>query len=1117
MELQQQDATGTPSISASTFAPQSELAVDVSSVRDVNGLGTYEYTWQFYHAGRGDWNTFREDANPIYTIPTSAWDTNRISVRAAITHTDLFGDITGLGRVAIGIPRDPQGEPQVAIVDNAQVAVGVTASVNVSGISDANSRAGPGRGSYAYQWLEPNNAVKTGQTRNIYILNQTDVRNIAATTPPKVRVTYTDELGFEFSWTVRVEVVRVEIGLQGDLVTSQVIDPNAIAVPSSYTYQWQEGDALDGQYRNIVGSNSSTYRLPQIVPPSHPFVRLSVSYARRSDQQRAPAVSRGLQVAGINRASSTLGLLGDGVAAGAVYRPDLSELRDVVGRVPNPSQLTYEWRAGDGANYTPIPNAEAYTYTLSPDDFDESNNYLQLRVADSTGLGGDFFAAINLQRESTGNPEVRGGELYENAVFEADVASVADENGLGEFRNQWYRITDDGNQVLLTVQTGINYTLNSLDFKGFKGAGNHQLAVVVVHHDAFGFRTTFPLAKFNLQRPQVSGGLAVVPECASCFGPAAVFNLQNNINYPGGGGILSNLQWSRSSSATPNFVDIGGATTLLYTLASPWNANSNDNFDLLRVAATFQDPFGQTTLLISDPILLNRPVTGEAQIMDAAGNLIYRAREDDVVSVNLSNLRDANNTNRRFTAAPTISYQWFAGTTNVGTTPSYTVSADDVRRAAGGSFVRVEIVLQDDLGFKNTITSGFVAAAAIASEQTRQVAAVLNVAAAREVMDVVRDHLDRSAETSSGRRARFHLNEVELSDNTQVSRALSSRTEDSLNSGRNFAVDSFGAQVGGGESQWSAWVYGRQYSLEGKPVLSGQVYEYAGKSSGIYVGADVRFDAWRLGLAAGSSNADLDVALNADGARDDKVEREVQSILPYVEYSGERGRLRIVGGVGRGDMLVSEGGVGGCQGNIDMAWFFAGGSGDYRLLMLDSWDLSAKGGINNSRSELTDSRCSNVPLNLPGSESRSGEGVLGLRLDYRGGSNFRPYVSVDGRKMFGDIADKVVYDVGSGFDLKMGGWKLRLSGAAQVSQATHRRNSLGGSISYYSGIFQSSLGSNIEKTDNERIGVVHRWEIKHNSEWGLNTINSGFYVERRRADSTNKPHDSIGANLSVDL
>ena len=322
VELQQQDATGTPSISASTFAPQSELSVDVSSVRDVNGLGTYEYTWQFYHAGRGAWDTFREDANPIYTIPTSTWDTNRISVRAAITHTDLFGDITGLGRVAIGIPRDPQGEPQVAIVNNAQVAVGVTASVNVSGITDANSRARGG--SYAYQWIEPNNAVKTGQTRNIYILNQTDVRNIAATTPPKVRVTYTDELGFEFSWTVRVEVVRVEIGLQGDLVTSQVIDPNAIAVPSSYTYQWQEGDALDGQYRNIVGSNSSTYRLPQIVPPSHPFVRLSVSYARRSDQQRAPAISRGLQVAGINRASSTLGLLGDGVAAGAVYRPDLS-------------------------------------------------------------------------------------------------------------------------------------------------------------------------------------------------------------------------------------------------------------------------------------------------------------------------------------------------------------------------------------------------------------------------------------------------------------------------------------------------------------------------------------------------------------------------------------------------------------------------------------------------------------------------------------------------------------------------------------------------------------------------------------------------------------------------
>ena len=164
---------------------------------------------------------------------------------------------------------------------------------------------------------------------------------------------------------------------------------------------------------------------------------------------------------------------------------------------------------------------------------------------------------------------------------------------------------------------------------------------------------------------------------------------------------------------------------------------------------------------------------------------------------------------------------------------------------------------------------------------------------------------------------------------------MAARTANSRNKGKTFALDSFSWQSygggtgegaaagegGGGGAAWSTWLKGGWAVLEGEPVVDGKVFKYEGESFGVYGGYDRQFGDLRAGLAVGHSEVELKVDLDpntsdgADRKLDDKALRRLNSLLPYVEWNGEDGRLRLIGGYGLGVLEVEEvKNGGGCTG-----------------------------------------------------------------------------------------------------------------------------------------------------------------------------------------------------------
>ena len=75
-------------------------------------------------------------------------------------------------------------------------------------------------------------------------------------------MTWRDSLGFEMTWTVPVEFLRVELILLSPIsagrITSRVVDDNDLLAAGSETYQWQWGDSSD-VYEDIPGQQGIEY------------------------------------------------------------------------------------------------------------------------------------------------------------------------------------------------------------------------------------------------------------------------------------------------------------------------------------------------------------------------------------------------------------------------------------------------------------------------------------------------------------------------------------------------------------------------------------------------------------------------------------------------------------------------------------------------------------------------------------------------------------------------------------------------------------------------------------------------------------------------------------------
>ena len=589
-------------------------------------------------------------------------------------------------------------------------------------------------------------------------------------------------------------------------------------------------------------------------------------------------------------------------------------------------------------------------------------------------------------------------------------------------------------------------------------------------------------------------------------------------------------QW-QGVNASGVATDLSGATGNVFVLMSDtWNTQ----YTALRVRAVYNS----LTLTPTPSVQIARP----AQFRDLR---ILPTTMSLAVGVEITASGTVTDENNGGGNPGSFSYVWknVAGGAIVQTGAVFTLNSTAQVAMAEAGDLFVQITATDSLGY--TAESEEVQFRSAGNIDVDKVQAyskialnVFNLLESQAVFGAIGSHLDgfgKGDGANAAAESALQINGKSIATGEDIAPALAVRAADSMHSEKEFALDNFawqkfGAAGSEGKPAWSTWVRGGWSSLEGNPQNSGDL-RYDGKSFGIYGGVDRQFGDIRAGVAVGRSEVDLsgDFSEENDGKLDDKIRRELQSFLPYAEWKKDAAKVRVVGGIGRGELEISGADANDCKAEMDVEWLFGGVSGEYQIFAADKWETSLLGDISYGNSESEAGKCDGG-TELLATSGGGGEFLFGGRVSYReeqNGSYVSPRIGLDARKLFGDVDDDVAYDINGGLSF---GWAnigllFDIEGSWQWNETAHQRKSFGGRLSYQRGAYRSSLrtimnsGGGIGGSGNGGIaseggaaGMSHRLEFGFTNQNGNAKINSNLYVERPAA--TENPDAKLGAEIS---
>ena len=597
--LTDSDSSGVPAIDSNSVRPSGKLTANVDSITDNNGIRGYTYQWQ-QSAGGGNWtNITRGGSNAkVYTLPASGWNATP-SVRVSVVHTDGLGYIANLISPPFAVNQNPTNEPLVNVVNNVVPIAGATLQVDVSNIRDANNTNTDGTGgAFVYEWQESTSIAKNNATDASYTLTALDIAAIEAGTPPQVEVTFTDNLGFVYDWTVPFNSVDVLITRTGANLQAAVDDRNDEARVSGRSYQWLQSTTDGGTYTPIRGATNNTYAVPLNYGTSHPFVRVSLDYFNTTYSRQTNVVSRPITVAGV-ASGGTVGIVSPtNVGVGGVIIANIVELTSILDRAVLASDLTYQWQVRSGSSFTLISDgATSPNYILSAGVFSNSSNELRLRVIDRVVTSNIFISEpVSINRLPTGELRVQGVQIRIGTTLTATRGLVNDANGVESIAYQWYR--RNGNSLNpISNATNSTLILAAADF-----VAGVRVAVGGTVTDVLGFENT--VAAVNARAVGDVLNRVFIINTAG-YVPSALFSVQTNRGSSSGvRGI--NYQWQQGrfdANGVVQYTSIDRATGTTYNLVS-LNAN---NYPLLRVAVTAATQTGQRVLL-SPAVSVAQPI-----------------------------------------------------------------------------------------------------------------------------------------------------------------------------------------------------------------------------------------------------------------------------------------------------------------------------------------------------------------------------------------------------------------------------------------------------------------------------------------------------------------------------
>ncbi|SFK69470.1 M10 family metallopeptidase C-terminal domain-containing protein, partial [Caulobacter sp. UNC279MFTsu5.1] len=655
--------TGTPT--------EDQVLTAVSTLADVDGLGTLHYQWQ-RDVGSGFVNIVGAADQSTYTLGDA--DVGGL-VRVVISYTDGQGfaeSSTSPATASISGVNDPH-TGGVAITGVAEADQVLTA--DTSTLADVD-----GLGTLHYQWQRDTGSgyVNVGLDQSTYTLGGSDVGGTI-----RVVVSYTDGQGTAEAATSSGTdpVVPVDhphtggVSITGTAAEDEVLtaDTSTLADPDglgTLYYEWQR-DSGSG-FASIDGADQATYTLGDADVGSQ--IRVVVSYTDGQGFFTTAPSAATTAIANVND-SPTGGVSISGAATENQVLTAVSTLVDDDGL----GTLHYDWQRDTGSGFVSTGAADQSTYTLGDADVGGLVRVVVSYTDDhgtaETATSAATASIANVNDAPTGGVSLTGATT-ENQVLTADTSTLADADGLGALHYQWQRNVGSG-----FVNVGADqatYTLGDADVGG-------TVRVVVSYTDGQGTAesvTSPASAAVAAVNDPHTGGVSVTG--MQVEDQILTANTATLADVDGLGAL--HYQWQRDTGS--GFANVG-ADQATYTLGDA------DVGGLVRVVVSYTDGQGfaesATSAATASIANVNDPHTGGVAITGTT-------TENQVLTADASTLADAD-------GLGTLHYQWQrdsgSGFVNVGLDQStYTLAAADI-----GAVIRVVTSYTDGHGTAESATS----------------------------------------------------------------------------------------------------------------------------------------------------------------------------------------------------------------------------------------------------------------------------------------------------------------------------------------------------------------------------------------------------------------------------
>jgi hypothetical protein len=689
--------TGGASITGT--AAEDQVLTAVSTLVDVDGLGTLHYQWQ-HDVGGGYVNVGADQAT--YTLTDA--DVGGV-VRTVIYYTDAGGTVESATSAATAAIAAVNDAPIGAASITGTATENQVLTADTSTLADAD-----GLGTLHYDWQRNTGSgfVSTGEAdQATYTLGDVDVGGLV-----RVVVSYTDGQGFANSVTSAATAAIAAVNdphTGGASVTGTATEDQVLTAVSTLAdvdglgtlhYQWQH-DVGSGFVN--VGADQSTYTLSDADVGG--IVRVVISYTDGQGFSESATSASTASIGHVNDVPTGGPLITGTKTENQVLTADTGSLVDADGL----GTLHYQWQRNTGSGFVNVGTDQA-TYTLSDADVGGTIRVV-VAYTDGQGTAEALTSAATPAIAGVNDPHTGGasitGTATEDQVLTA-VSTLADVDGLGTLHYQWQHDVGGGYVNVGTDQA--TYTLGDSDVGGL-------VRVVISYTDGQGFSESATSASTaaiaNVNDPH-TGGASITGTTAEDQVLTAVSTLVDN----DGLGTL-HYQWQH---------DVGGGYVNVGADQATYTLGDGDIGGIVRVVIYYTDDQGTVESATS---AATAAITAGNDAPTGGASITGTATENQVLTANTATLADSD-------GLGTLHYDWQRNTgsgfvsTGAADQATYTLGDADV-----GGLVRVVVSYTDGQGFANSVTSAATAAIAGVNDPHTGGASVTGTATENQVLTAV--------------------------------------------------------------------------------------------------------------------------------------------------------------------------------------------------------------------------------------------------------------------------------------------------------------------------------------------------------------------------------------------